>query len=74
MKIGQHGLSIDAEMLPPFCCSPSTDHTSLRRQHQERKLSMLRFWRDGAERQLAALNAAIKTLQEQMDRDAQASG
>ncbi len=32
---------------------------------------MLRFWRDGAERQLAALNAAIKTLQEQMDRDAQ---
>lgn len=61
-------------MLPPFCCSPSTDHTILRRQHQERKLSMLRFWRDGAERQLSALNAAIKTLQEQMDRDAQASG
>jgi len=61
-------------MLPPFCCSPSTDHTGLRRQHQERKLSMLQFWRDGAERQLAALNAAIKTLQEQMDRDAQASG
>ncbi|MDC3008578.1 hypothetical protein OA002_00350 [bacterium] len=61
-------------MLPPFCCSPSTVHTSLRRQHQERKLSMLRFWRDGAERQLSALNAAIKTLQEQMDRDAQASG
>ena len=61
-------------MLPPFCCSTSTDHTALRRQHQERKLSMLRFWRDGAERQLSALNAAIKTLQEQMDRDAQASG
>ncbi len=35
---------------------------------------MLRFWRDGAERQLSALNASIKTLQEQMDRDAQASG
>ena len=61
-------------MLSPFCCSPSTDLTNLRRQHQERKLSMLRFWRDGAERQLSALNAAIKTLQEQMDRDAQASG
>ena len=74
MKIGQHGLSVDAEMLPPFFCSLSTDHTSLRRQHQERKLSMLLFWRDGAERQLSALNAAIKTLQEQMDRDAQASG
>ena len=38
------------------------------------QLSMLRFWRDGAERQLSALNAAIKTLQEQMERDAQASG
>ena len=37
-------------------------------------MSMLRFWRDGAERQLSALNAAIQTLQEQMDRDAQASG
>jgi len=45
----------------------------MRRHHQERKLSMLRFWRDAAERQLAALNAAIQTLQEQMDRDAQTS-
>ena len=35
----------------------------MRRHHQERKLSMLRFWRDAAERQLAALNAAIQTLQ-----------
>ncbi len=60
-------------MLPPFCCSTTTDHATLRRQHQERKLSMLRFWRDGAERQLSALNAAIKTLQEQMERDAQIS-
>ena len=34
---------------------------------------MLRFWRDSAERQMAALNAAIQTLQEQMDRDAQTS-
>ena len=60
-------------MLPPFCCSTTTDHATLRRQHQERKLSMLRFWRDGAERQLSALNAAIKTLQEQMERDDQIS-
>ncbi|WP_250398624.1 hypothetical protein [Synechococcus sp. MU1648] len=58
-------------MLPPFCCSGTTDHATLRRHHQERKLSMLRFWRDSAERQLSALNAAIKTLQEQMDRDTQ---
>jgi hypothetical protein len=32
---------------------------------------MLRFWRDSAERQLSALNAAIQTLQEQMERDTQ---
>lgn len=30
---------------------------------------MLRFWRDGAERQLAALDAAISTLERQMRRD-----
>lgn len=30
---------------------------------------MLRFWRDGAERQLAALDAAISTLERQMQRD-----
>ncbi len=30
---------------------------------------MLTFWRDGVERQLAALNAAISTLEQQMARD-----
>jgi hypothetical protein len=30
---------------------------------------MLRFWRDGLERQLAAIDAAINTLQHQMQRD-----
>ena len=39
----------------------------LRRQHQERKLQTLTFWRDGIERQLAAINAAISTLERQMD-------
>jgi hypothetical protein len=29
---------------------------------------MLTFWRDGAERQLAALNAAISTLEQQIQR------
>jgi hypothetical protein len=29
---------------------------------------MLTFWRDGVERQLAALNAAISTLERQMQR------
>lgn len=30
---------------------------------------MLRFWRDGLERQLAAINASIQTLEGQIDRD-----
>lgn len=33
---------------------------------------MLSFWRDGLERQLAALNAAISTLEGQIQRDNQA--
>lgn len=57
-------------MFPPFaCCSDGGDAYSSLRRHQERKLRMLRFWRDGAERQLAALNAAISTLEQQMQRD-----
>ncbi len=57
-------------MLPPFgCCSPSEDGLSARRRHQERKHRMLTFWRDGIERQLAAINAAISTLEQQMERD-----
>ncbi|MFM7240464.1 MAG: hypothetical protein ACKOZN_12875 [Cyanobium sp.] len=41
------------------------------RRHQERRLRMLRFWRDAAERQLAALDASISTLEQQMQRAAQ---
>ena len=61
-------------MLPSFCCTPNADHVGQRRQHQQRKLAMLTFWRDNAERQLSALNAAITTLQQQIDRDSQAPG
>ncbi len=57
-------------MLPPFgCCSNSGDGATALRRHQERKLRMLSFWRDGVERQLAAINAAISTLEQQMQRD-----
>jgi hypothetical protein len=44
------------------------------RRHQERKLRMLQFWRDGVERQLAAVNASISTLERQMERDAGTAG
>jgi hypothetical protein len=58
-------------MLPPFVCGGSDDSgASGMRRHQERKMRMLTFWRDGVERQLAAINASISTLQKQMERDA----
>jgi len=62
-------------MFPPFgCCSADhSDAESRRRSYQERKLRMLTFWRDGVERQLAAVSAAISTLEQQMHRDASSS-
>ena len=57
-------------MIPPFgYCSGSESGTRALRRYQERKLRMMSFWRDGIERQLAALNAAISTLEQQMHRD-----
>lgn len=57
-------------MFPPFaCCGCAEPGSDVRRRHQERKLRMLTFWRDGIERQLAAVNAAISTLEQQMRRD-----
>lgn len=57
-------------MMPPMgCCRGGEDGTAFRRRHQQRKLQMLSFWRDGLERQLAALNAAISTLESQIQRD-----
>ena len=60
--------TISFPMLPPFCAG-STNPLAMRRQHQHRKLSMLTFWRDGLERQLAAINASITTLEQQIQRD-----
>jgi len=60
-------------MMPPMgCCRGEGDGLAFRRRHQQRKLQMLSFWRDGLERQLAALNAAISTLEAQIQRDRQA--
>lgn len=60
-------------MMPPMgCCRGGEDGLAFRRRHQQRKLQMLSFWRDGLERQLAALNAAISTLEGQIQRDSQA--
>ncbi|MEB3184667.1 MAG: sigma factor SigF [Cyanobacteriota bacterium] len=61
-------------MLPPFaCCAAGGDARQAWRHHQERKLRMLRYWRDGLERQMAAAEAAITTLERQMARDSDLS-
>lgn len=57
-------------MFPSFCgCGSAEGQADALRRHQQRKLTMLRFWRDGLERQLAAIEASITTLQQQMQRD-----
>ncbi|WP_028952020.1 hypothetical protein [Synechococcus sp. CC9616] len=61
-------------MLPPFCCNSTSDYDSQLRHHQQRKMAMLSFWRDGLERQLSAINAAIGTLEQQIERDSQSMG
>ena len=62
-------------MIPPFgCCTGLDDGHAGRRRHQERTLRLLSAWRDGLERQLAAVSAAISTLERQMERDAATPG
>ena len=54
-------------MIPPFfACADAGSPAQMRRRHQERKHQMLTFWRDGLERQLAAINAALSTLERQI--------
>ena len=60
-------------MFPSFTCAPCAD-SDWERQHKERKLRMLRFWRDGLERQIAAVSAAISTLEQQIERDQSSQG
>lgn len=60
-------------MFPPlFGCGGGACGPDSLRRHQQRKLTMLCFWRDGLERQLAAIDASISTLQQQIERDGMA--
>ncbi len=60
----------DFVMIPPFgCCIGDASDPGALQRYRERKLRMLSFWRDGIERQLAALNGAITTLEQQIQRD-----
>jgi len=53
----------------PFSCLPAFDPHTAWSQHQAYKLRLLRAMRDASERRLAALNAAISTLEQQIARD-----
>ena len=50
-------------------CSSNVDPVERRRIFQGRKLEMLTYMRDALERRLAALDASIQTLQNQINRD-----
>ncbi|KZR81327.1 hypothetical protein PMIT1342_01663 [Prochlorococcus marinus str. MIT 1342] len=56
-------------MFSPFCISSNVDSADRRRHYQNRKLEMLLFLRDGLERRLSAVKAAIETLEQQIQRD-----
>ena len=53
----------------PFACSAVLDSPTAWNRHQAHKLRLLTAWRDACERRLAALNAAISTLEGQIARD-----
>jgi hypothetical protein len=55
-------------MFFPFCCNPSPE---ARRQHQQFKLDMMKAFRDSLETRLAAINAAINTVEQQMRQDSE---
>ncbi|MFQ4136855.1 hypothetical protein PGN35_011100 [Nodosilinea sp. PGN35] len=53
-------------MFLPFCAPPAAES---RRQYQRHKLEMMKAWRDSLEARLAALNAAISTVEQQIGQD-----
>jgi hypothetical protein len=57
----------------PFSCGAAFDSRTAWSQHQAHKLRLLTAWRDATERRLAALDAAISTLEKQIARDAPGS-
>tara|TARA_Y100001968_G_C19180568_1_gene630179 strand:- start:311 stop:493 length:183 start_codon:yes stop_codon:yes gene_type:complete len=51
------------------CNSSDYNSSDKKRRFQQRRLQMLIFIRDGIERRLAATNASIEKLNEQISRD-----
>ena len=50
-------------------CATTVEPAERKKKFQNRKLRMLLFIRDGIERRLAAINASIDTLNQQIKRD-----
>ncbi len=55
-------------LIAEFCSNYDTADKRRHKFHQ-RKLEMLKFYRDSIERRLASLNASIDTLETQINRD-----
>lgn len=57
-------------MFPPvFAACLGQDWPSRDRHYKQAKLHMLKSWRDGLERKLAAVNSVIGKLEEQLNRE-----
>lgn len=50
----------------PFCMFPNAEQ---RRQYQEQKLEMMKACRNALETRLAALNAAISSVEQQLNQE-----
>ncbi len=55
-------------ILTDFCVS-NEGETKRRQYIHKRKLEMMTFYRDSLERRISAINASIKTLEDQINRD-----
>ena len=56
-------------MLLSEFCNPNLDAKNRRYYVHKRRLEMLTFYRDSLERRIAAINASIQTLEDQIQRD-----
>ena len=54
-------------------CSSNDTATKRRKNYNNKKLEVMKFYRDSLERRIAAINASIDTLDHQINRDEEIS-
>lgn len=54
-------------------CNPAISPSQRRNSFHKRKLEVLSIYRDSLERRIAAINASIQTLEDQINRDSMQS-